>query len=134
MLEEIKRPLALTALLARDCGLSPPSLASLLSPGSSAKFPRLATLEVDGEGEKVCSEMLSVLLECLEGGKEEGRSRALPGLTALTFPCLNVGDEEAWRQSEKARKIERARPWLKAFISWPVEERVGKEEEEGDRE
>jgi len=42
---------------------------------------------------------------------------------------LKVGDEEAWRQSEKARRIERVRPWLKAFVSWPVDEKGGGGEE-----
>jgi hypothetical protein len=137
MLGEVKRPLALTSLLVRECGLTSSSLASLLSPGSNAKLPRLATLEIDGEGGEVCSEMLSVLLEGLEGGREGGREGgALPGLTALTFPCLKVGDEEAWRQSEKARRIERVRPWLKAFVSWPVDDDEGKgwKEEEGEEE
>jgi len=130
ILGEVKRPLALASLLVKECGLTSSSMASLLSAASSEKLPRLATLEIDGEGGEECSEMLSVLLERLEGGREGGRGGGgLPGLAALTFPCLKVGDEEAWRQSEKARRIERVRPWLKAFVSWPVDEKGGGGEE-----
>lgn len=57
--------------------------------------------------------MLDALLRALQRGE-------LPALLSLTFTCLRVSNREAWRQNEIASSIEQARPWLKAYISWPV--------------
>lgn len=111
---------------------------------ASNRFPVLTELEIDGMSTN-CSRMLRSLYNALKKGK-------LPHLLSLTFTCRAVGDNEAWKQHALANEvrrrshslifapaqhcltvlsstlcfdglqIERLRPWLRAFISWPTKE------------
>lgn len=111
MLAEIQRPLALSSLLLRECGMHLSSLQSLCH--ASDVLRQLATVETDGQGGEECSAMFASLLASLTAGQ-------LPGLKAVTFLCLDVDDDLAWRQSRVVERIERLRPWMKAYVSWPV--------------